>query len=691
LTDRLNEYADLVTKLTRTQASDLEEYRRANERTLADLRRGLATSEETLERVGARIDSMLTDAETSDDSSRRVLAEVRSILEAQENLGRFLTESLDQFGEQVVGRLSASEEAAAQQLEAFQATLADVDATPDPTLGLVDDRLAGIEDRLAVVASNDSAAALGSRFDTLHAAIDELSRTVVEQDDEAVIAHLGKLESELASNGKVSAESWGELAGLRAKVDAILETSANESGAVTGALTQLKETLQDVASGEVVGALWDEVRQVRATVEALVDRDAQTADPAAVESLRSEVTGLTQSVRDLLDQAEVVDEDGLAESDGGHLSALAADMAALREELSHGLVVETPDGFGEPIEALRTDLAALGERLAVVTELRESVAALRDVTEANATAEPAPASLAPEVESELREAVAAVRSLTDSLPVEPVPARLAPEVESELREAVAAVRSLTDSLPVEPVPARLAPEVESELREAVAAVRSLTDSLPSEPPSIELPAELQTELGAVRSGVEDIIGRLDEGLVIADEPVAGASPELTDQIATLRDQVSTEFERIRHLVEGGGESVDLTPLTARLDRLHDDLAEQAAAPTATETPSVDLDPVLTSLEELQAGVAHLLDRPVPAPAPAPSPAADTYAQVDPDVIDLLREEIRNAGGAGDELVETLTGELKALRRRIRLRAEGELFSDQQLEVIAEAVARRLGE
>ena len=77
LTDRLTEYADLVTKLTRSQASDLDEYRRANERTLAALRRGLSTSEETLERVGARIDSMLTDAESADDSSRRALAEVR--------------------------------------------------------------------------------------------------------------------------------------------------------------------------------------------------------------------------------------------------------------------------------------------------------------------------------------------------------------------------------------------------------------------------------------------------------------------------------------------------------------------------------------------------------------------------------------------------------------------------------------
>ena len=45
----------------------------------------------------------------------------------------------------------------------------------------------------------------------------------------------------------------------------------------------------------------------------------------------------------------------------------------------------------------------------------------------------------------------------------------------------------------------------------------------------------------------------------------------------------------------------------------------------------------------------------------------------------------------DELVETLSTELKALRRRIRLRAEGEIFSDEQLEVIAAAVADKLAE
>ena len=45
----------------------------------------------------------------------------------------------------------------------------------------------------------------------------------------------------------------------------------------------------------------------------------------------------------------------------------------------------------------------------------------------------------------------------------------------------------------------------------------------------------------------------------------------------------------------------------------------------------------------------------------------------------------------EDLVEALRKELVALRRRIKLRAEGEILSTEQLEVIAEAVARRLAE
>ncbi|WP_436793956.1 hypothetical protein [Actinospongicola halichondriae] len=590
LTDRLNEYADLVTKLTRSQATDIEEYRRANERTLTELRRGLSTSEETLERVGARIDTMLTDTESNDESSRRALAEVRSILEAQENLGRTLTESLDQFSDQVLSRLTASEQAAAQQLEALEAAVSQVGSTPDPTLSLVDDRLAGIEDRLAVVASNDTATALGNRFDTLHSALADLD---------------SGLRAELGGAGKVATESFGELAGLRSKVDAMLETSATQSGAVTGTLEQLKETLQDLASGEVVGALWDEVRQVRATVEALVDRDATTTDPEAVQALQSEVSGLTASVRDLLEQAEVVDDQGVGSGDGVHLASLAADIAALREELADGLVVDLPAPEPRP-------------------------------------SEPTPAPMSPEVEAEFRAVRSGVEDIIGRLDAEPEPS--------------------------EPTPAPMSPEVEAELR-------------------------------AVRTGVEDIIVRLDEGLVLADDagvPPADIAPEIADQVATLRDQVSAEFERLRQVVDAGGESVDLTPLTARLDRLHDDLADQQPMDETVPGEPVDLSPVLDALHEIQDGIVHLLDRPVvetvPVPAPAqPAATSDGYATVDPDVIDLLREEIRSVGSVSDELVETLGAELKALRRRIRLRAEGEIFSDDQLEMIADAVARKLGE
>ena len=120
LTDRLTEYADLVSKLTRTQAADLEEYRRANERTVTELRRSLSTSDEVMERVGARIDSLLTDSESADDQSRRVLTEVRSILESQESLSRFLTESLDQFADRVVERITSTQASTVEQLDAVR-------------------------------------------------------------------------------------------------------------------------------------------------------------------------------------------------------------------------------------------------------------------------------------------------------------------------------------------------------------------------------------------------------------------------------------------------------------------------------------------------------------------------------------------------------------------------------------------
>lgn len=497
LTDRLTEYTDLVTKLTRAQASDLEEYRNANERLLADLRQGLTSSEETLERVGSRIDSLLSDAEDSDDDSRRTLDEVRSILEAQERLGRSLTESLERFAEEVATRLSAAE------------------------------------------------GAVGAGSTTA--------------------AKLDKVEQELASTGQIAAESWSEIAGLRAKVDAILETSANESGKVSTVLDQMKETLLDVASGEVVGALWDELRQMKATLQAMVD---ESGAGAADQDLRNDIGALVTSVNQLLEQAEVLDEDT-------------------------EMVIQPP---------------------AELLALAEDVAALRDATRETA-----------------------------------VDIELPPEL------------------------AEVGPRL----------------------------SELSEELQATHRGIEDILGRLDEGLVLADDearPVldAGIPVAVADQLAGLRDQLHNEFDAIRDVLAGGGGSgaaaeVDLSEVHSSLGDLLDAVARLLDRPNGTE--SIDLTGVLASLAQIENDVAALGDRIGEAGGGA-GVVEVANARLDPDSLDLLREEIRAAasgggGGVSEELLGSLRDELKALRRRIKLRAEGEVFSEEDLDAIANAVAERL--
>lgn len=221
LTDRLTEYAELVTKLTRTQSNDLEEYRRANERTISELRRSLSASEEVLERVGSRIDSMLTESESGDDSARRMLAEVRSILDAQESLGRFITESLDSFADQVTGRIESGQQTAATQLDALRATLDEL-AARDDTRGVRDD-----------------------------------------------LAELRSLVVELRAD-----DASGQVAAVETKLDTLVSGADEDRAKLSTAVDQLRETLLDVASGEVVGALWDEVRGVRDTI----DRLAQSGD-----------------------------------------------------------------------------------------------------------------------------------------------------------------------------------------------------------------------------------------------------------------------------------------------------------------------------------------------------------------------------------------------------------------------------
>src|SRR5690606_16399542 len=118
---------------------------------------------------------------------------------------------------------------------------------------------------------------------------------------------------------------------------------------------------------------------------------------------------------------------------------------------------------------------------------------------------------------------------------------------------------------------------------------------------------------------------------------------VADQVAALRDFVASELDTVRQTV------------AARID-------------AATE-----------------ATVAAASARPEPAPAPD----RPETATIDPDTLELLREEIRAAGTVSDQVIDALRDELKALRRRIAVKAGERVLDDQQLAQIADAVVARL--
>ena len=231
------------------------------------------------------------------------------------------------------------------------------------------------------------------------------------------------------------------------------------------------------------------------------------------------------------------------------------------------------------------------------------------------------------------------------------------DVVSALWDEVRAVRSeLADGLVVEPSDAlsasldALRSEVDG-LREALGELREAPVPAPGDDGRDD-DAVLQ-RLGTIEAGIDDLRSRLDEGLVLADDtelpaPAAGGGADveaIADQVAALRDFVASELDTVRQTV------------SARID-------------AATETT-----------------VAVASARPEPEPAPAPA----VGATIDPDTLELLREEIRAAGTVSDQVIDALRDELKALRRRIAVKATERVLDDQQLAQIADAVAARLAD
>lgn len=459
---------------------------------------------------------------------------------------------------------------------------------------------------------------------------------------------------------------------LTADIDALRVDVAALVGRDAGAdvrdeLAAVRAELARLASGDDLAGVRAELAPLQASVDRLV---ARLDD----DSGRTQVLARFEALEARLDQ--------LAGGDG------SAEVLARIDALSGQL----GGGTGDLLEQLQDNLAdvASGEVVgALWDEVRRLRADLPDLVAVPAPVVAAPVTPEPDPQlAALLDELAVLRSeLDEGLVVEPSDAlsasldALRSEVDG-LRDALGELRA-TPQPAAAPVDARLHAEtldlLLGEIRAAsgsgdrvVDAVRAEVDGLRSslaelratpaplaDPVDDTRDEELLAEVQAIRSAVDALDVRLADGLApttpVEDAAfaVGGAdvmdAEALADQIAALRDFVASELDTVQQTI------------AARLD-------SHAEATAAT--------------------VAAAASHPEPEPSPA-TPPAPVAAGLDPDTVDMLRDEIRAAGAIGDQVVDALREELKALRRRIAVKATERVLDDQQLAHIADAVAARL--
>jgi hypothetical protein len=513
--------------------------------------------------------------------------------------------------EQLATRMGAGFREDLAQIRAIAASVAERDLTADIEALRVD--VATLVGRDTSADLRDDVAALRAELDRfasredvtlglapLHATLDRLSSRL---DDDSgrtqVLARFEALEARLDKLARLPADLRAHLADSLAGFDG--EAVMRELVAVrrqlgdgdATLLEQLQDNLADVASGEVVGALWDEVRKLRSDIPELVP----TPEPVV--------------------QSREPDP---------QLAALTDELAILRTELAEGLVVEPSDALSNSLDALRAE----------IDELRGSLGDLR--------AEPEPVDHGRDERvlerlDTIRTELDQVRSRLDG-GVALADGELPPMPDVADRAAVDAVADQVASL-----------------RELVASeldgLRSAAAEQRTEPEPVDDGRDEQLEL--IRAGIDEVRSRLDERMALADEaerPALRDEPDradidtLADQVAALRDFIASELDTIRQTV------------SARLDA-----AAEATAATVSAA----------------------------AAQPAAQPAGEVQAAIDPETVAMLRDEIRASGAIGDEVVDALREELKALRRRIAVKASERVLDDQQLAQIADVVAARLAQ
>lgn len=548
-------------------------------------------------------------------SASRELAELRATIEA------------------LAARMGAGFREDLAQIRAIATSVAERDLTDD---------VRALHQEIAALGSRDVTAAVREDLAAVRAEVGRLASadavTGVREDLGPVRDALDRIAQRLDDDSGRAAVLQ-RFQALESRLDAI--TSGDRSAEVVERLDALTRQLDDVAGAAQVSRLAGDLRAHLADALGGLDGDALLAELTALRAqLGTEQGTVVEQLQDHL--ADV--------ASGEVVGALWEEVREVRAALPQD-VGSLDDEARESLAALRAEVEGIGAALAARTEptADPAVAGLRNDVHA----------LADEVRAVLE--AAAMESAEPAVPSED---RLGP-----LADELATLRAeLSEGLVVEPSDAlsasldALKAEVDG-LRDALAELHAAgqsaepTTSGPAEP-SEALTAELQ----AIRAAIDTVQARLDEGLVLAEdaEPPApgGGVDEVVDQVAALRDFMSSELDGLRQSVAAGG----------------------GEEPVAVDT---------TSLDEAVGRLREELDR-VASLAPSDASPSEVHATVDPETVDLLREEIRAASGVADQVIDALREELKALRRRLAVKAAERVLDDQQLAQIADAVAERLG-
>lgn len=261
LSDRLTEYADLVNRLNRTQASDLDEFRKANERTVGEIRRTMSDSEDALRAVSGNTEQLVTDLGQLSDAVRTNSADGRELIDATDKLGRFVTGALDQFAERVLGELRALSESVG------------------PELGSLRSELAVIRESIDELNERASSAPVREAMDELRGDFSGLRRAVLEWPDLEV--------------------ARSEIVAMRADVSDLIEAfhqqrTSDDAAAPADAV---------VAIADDIAGLRDQVRELASQVAVVEAREIPAPVPsgevstAAIEELRDEVRALRRRIQ----------------------------------------------------------------------------------------------------------------------------------------------------------------------------------------------------------------------------------------------------------------------------------------------------------------------------------------------------------------------------------------------------------